>query len=165
MADTSTHIYALALGSNRPLSARRTPARLLDEAVALIGQHMRVIAVAPTIKTPPMGPSSRVYANSAMLVESPLSPPALLALLQSIEHRLGRRRYRRWGARSVDIDIILWSGGTWRNRLLTIPHIAFRQRAFVLTPLVAIAPRWRDPLSGLNICHLHARLQKHARRG
>lgn len=165
MADTSTHTYALALGSNRPLSASRTPARLLDEAVALIGHQMRVITVAPTIATPPMGPSSRLYANSALLVESPLPPPALLALLQSIEHRLGRRRHRRWGARSVDIDIILWSGGTWANRLLTIPHSAFRQRAFVLTPLVAIAPRWRDPLSGLTIRHLHARLQKHTRRG
>ena len=95
MADTSTHTYALALGSNRPLSARRTPARLLDEAAALIGQQMRVIALAPTIATPPMGPSSRLYANSALLVESPLPPPALLALLQSIEHRLGRRRHRR----------------------------------------------------------------------
>ena len=75
MADTSTHTYALALGSNRPLSARRTPARLLDEAVAVIGLQMRVIAVAPTIATPPMGPSSRIYANSALLVGRHMGQP------------------------------------------------------------------------------------------
>jgi 2-amino-4-hydroxy-6-hydroxymethyldihydropteridine diphosphokinase len=164
MADTrlggKIHGYALALGSNRSLSARRTPARLIEEAVALIGGHMRVLAVSPVIMTAPLGPSQRRFANGAILVESALPPPALLALLQSIETRLGRRRHRRWGARSIDIDIILWSGGRWRSRALTIPHAAFRARAFVLTPLAVIAPCWRDPLTGLAMRHLRARLAK-----
>ncbi|MCI4589763.1 2-amino-4-hydroxy-6-hydroxymethyldihydropteridine diphosphokinase [Sphingobium sp. BYY-5] len=154
------HLYALALGSNRPLSARRTPPRLLAEATVLIGDRARVLAVSPTIFTPPLGPSTRIFANGALLVESALPPPAMLAFLQSIENRLGRRRHRRWGARSVDIDIILWSGGCWRSRTLTIPHAAFRNRYFVLTPLRATAPGWRDPHTGLAIRHLHARLQK-----
>ncbi len=67
MADTrlssGTHVYALALGSNRPRSARRTPARLIAQAVALIGAEMRVRAVSPVIVTPPLGPSLRRYAN------------------------------------------------------------------------------------------------------
>ncbi|MDO7836165.1 2-amino-4-hydroxy-6-hydroxymethyldihydropteridine diphosphokinase [Sphingobium sp. HBC34] len=155
----------MALGSNRPLSARRTPKRLLAEAVALIGASARVLAVSPTIMTPPLGPSARLYANGALLVESPLSPPALLALLQTIEARLGRRRHRRWGARSIDIDIILWSGGIWRSHMLTIPHAACRSRAFVLTPLMMVARDWRDPLTGLAVRHLHARLQKGKRQG
>ncbi|NWK95525.1 2-amino-4-hydroxy-6-hydroxymethyldihydropteridine diphosphokinase [Sphingobium lactosutens] len=159
MADT-THLYALTLGSNRPLSARRAPARLLDEAATLIGEQARVMAISPTILTPPLGPSLRVFANGAMLIESVLPPLAMLAFLQSIERRLGRRRHRRWGARSIDIDIILWSGGTWRDRALTIPHAACRDRSFVLTPLIAIAPGWRDPVTGLAVRHLHARLQK-----
>lgn len=150
----------MALGSNRPLSARRTPERLLAEAVNLIGAAARVLAVSPTIMTRPLGPSARFYANAAMLVESPLLPPALLALLHAIEAQLGRRRHRRWGARSIDIDIILWSGGAWDSPALTIPHPAFAARDFVLTPLYSIAPTWRDPRSGLNVRHLRARLQK-----
>lgn len=159
MTDTS-HIYALALGSNRPLSAGRTPARLLAEAAALIGAEARLVAVSPIFTTSPLGPSARLFANAALLVESALPPPAMLARLQGIEARLGRRRYRRWGARSMDIDIILWSGGCWRSGVLVVPHPAFRGRAFVLDPLATIAPDWRDPVTGLAIRHLHARLQK-----
>ncbi|RYM11715.1 2-amino-4-hydroxy-6-hydroxymethyldihydropteridine diphosphokinase [Sphingobium cupriresistens] len=156
------HLYVLALGSNRPLSSRRAPARLLAEAIALIGEQARVLRIAPTLSTPPLGPSARRFANSAILVESALSPPAMLAMLQRIENRLGRRRYRRWGARSLDIDIILWSGGRWRSRTLTIPHAAYRTRSFVLTPLLAVAPDWRDPHLAITVRHLHARLQKAA---
>jgi 2-amino-4-hydroxy-6-hydroxymethyldihydropteridine diphosphokinase len=154
------HRYVLALGSNRLLSARRTPARLLEEATALIADQARVLAVAPLFDTPPLGPSLRRYANGALLVESALAPPAMLAFVQGVEARLGRRRHRRWGARSMDIDIILWSGGAWRSRALTIPHPAFAARAFVLDPVRAIAPGWRDPRTGLSVRHLHARLQK-----
>lgn len=165
MADSDPHLYVLALGSNRPLSARLTPARLLDAATALIGEQARVLRVSPILSTPPLGPSARRFANGALLVESTLPPPAMLAFLQTIENRLGRRRYRRWGARSVDIDIILWSGGRWTSRALTIPHAAWRLRSFVLTPLLAIAPDWRAPRTGLSVRHLHARLQKAARHG
>lgn len=165
MADVSSHIYALALGSNRPLSASLTPARLLQAATALIGEQARILRLSPTFSTPPLGPSTRRFANGALLVESALPPPAMLAFLQSIENQLGRRRYRRWGARSVDIDIILWSGGPWASRTLTIPHPAWHARDFVLTPLLCVAPDWRDPKSGHSVRHLHARLKKAARQG
>lgn len=164
MSDTSIHRYALAIGSNRALSARRTPARLIDEATALIGKHMRVLGRAPVISTPPIGPSTRIFSNSAMLVETPLPPPALLALLQDIERRLGRRRHRRWGARSMDIDIILWSGGCWNSRMLTIPHPAYRQRDFVLRPLSTIVPAWRDPHTTLAVRQIQAHLKKPRKR-
>lgn len=164
-----THVYALALGSNRPLSARRTSARLLEEATMLIGAQARVLRMSPTLSTPPIGPSSRRFANGALLVETTLPPPAMLTFLQGIENILGRRRHRRWGARTIDIDIILWSGGVWRSRLLTIPHAAYHDRAFVLTPLLAIAADWRDPHRAATVRHLHTRLQKarvrHATRG
>ncbi len=160
MADTSTHLYAIALGSNRALSAGRGPSRLLQEALALIATQCSIIATAPTIITAPVGPSSRRFANSAAMVESSMAPPAMLAFLQSVEKRLGRRRYRRWGARSMDIDIILWSGGLWASRTLTIPHPAFAGRDFVLTPLSAVAPDWRPPRFVSRILHLNARLNK-----
>lgn len=161
MTKTSTrHVYALALGSNRPLSARLAPARLLKEAVRLIGQLGMILAVAPVIKTPPLGPSRRIFVNSAVLVESRLPPEAMLLHLQAIERRLGRQRFLHWGARRLDIDIIIWSGGRWNSRSLRIPHPAFRERDFVLTPLCAIAPDWRDPVSGFSMRHLRFRLRK-----
>ncbi|MBA3837305.1 MAG: 2-amino-4-hydroxy-6-hydroxymethyldihydropteridine diphosphokinase, partial [Zymomonas sp.] len=90
------------------------------------------------------------------IVETNEAPDALLARLKAIERGLGRRRGQRWGARVIDIDIILWSGGAWASPDLTIPHPAFRLRGFVLRPLAQIAPRWRDPVSGRTIRQLVA---------
>ncbi|AEG48311.1 2-amino-4-hydroxy-6-hydroxymethyldihydropteridine pyrophosphokinase [Sphingobium chlorophenolicum L-1] len=161
MVKTSTrHVYALALGSNRPLSARLTPERLLKEAIGRIAELGTVLAVAPIMKTPPLGPSRRIFANGAVLVETGLPPEAMLLHLQAVERGLGRQRFIRWGARRLDIDIILWSGGRWDSRSLHIPHPTFRDRDFVLTPLCAVAPEWRDPVSGLSMRHLRFRLRK-----
>lgn len=160
MPDTSRHLYALALGSNRPLSARLTPTRLVREATAHIAELGQVVGLSPLIHTPPLGPSQRVFANAALLLDSALPPDVLLARLQAIETALGRRRHRRWGARRIDIDIILWSGGRWRSRGLQIPHAAFRLRDFVLRPLLAVAPGWRDPVTGRSVRQLHACLHK-----
>ncbi|MET0248728.1 MAG: 2-amino-4-hydroxy-6-hydroxymethyldihydropteridine diphosphokinase [Sphingobium sp.] len=162
MADTSRlYLYVLALGSNRALSAWLTPLRLLDAAATTIGAEAgTLIARAPTLASAPLGPARRRYANSALLVESALHPDALLRLLQTIETRFGRQRRRRWGERRLDIDIILWSGGRWSDRRLTIPHIGWRKRDFVLVPVVQIAPRWYDPVTGLNARQLLVRLRK-----
>jgi 2-amino-4-hydroxy-6-hydroxymethyldihydropteridine diphosphokinase len=118
------------------------------------------LAAAAIRHTAPLGPSRRRFANAAALIASDLDPPALLARLQALERAFGRRRGQRWGARVLDLDIILWSGGAWAGPGLTLPHPAFRNRRFVLDPLLAIAPDWRDPLSGLGVRHLHARLTR-----
>jgi len=121
----------------------------------------RLLARSPLIETPPIGPSLRRYINAAMLVETHVhAPDAMLALLKRMERAAGRRTRQRWGARPLDLDIILWNGGAWRSNGLIIPHSAFRQRDFVLTPLHAVAPRWRDPISGFSIAQLQARLKK-----
>lgn len=160
------YLYLLALGSNRALSARLTPRALLKAATDQIGATAGVvIATGPIITTPPVGPSLRRFANGALLLASDLEPESLLRRLQSIERRFGRRRARRWGARRLDIDIILWSGGIVRQPRLTIPHVDFRHRNFVLTPATAIAPDWRDPVTGLSLRHLHARLHKRRANG
>jgi 2-amino-4-hydroxy-6-hydroxymethyldihydropteridine diphosphokinase len=108
----------------------------------------------------PLGPSRRRFANAAAVISTVLDPPALLRHLKAMEHGFGRRGGRRWGARTIDLDIILWSGGMWRQRALRIPHAAFRGRAFVLQPLAAIAPEWRDVDTGLRMRHLAARLRR-----
>ena len=66
----------------------------------------------------------------------------------------------RWRARTLDLDLILWSGGCWADAVLVIPHRAFRGRSFVLDPAARIARDWRDPITGLSLAHLHHRLGK-----
>jgi 2-amino-4-hydroxy-6-hydroxymethyldihydropteridine diphosphokinase len=96
-------------------------------------------------------------------VETRFDPPALLAALKRIETAFGRRRGRRWGARVLDLDILLWQDGRWHSRrpALAIPHIALAERRFVLDPLVAIAPQWRIPGLG-SVAQAHARLTRRA---
>ena len=127
----------------------------------LEAEGVRVLAAAPAIETDPIGPSIRRYANSAAVIETDIEPEALLALLKRIEHDFGRRAGgQRWRARVIDLDIMLWSGGAYGSADLTIPHPLFRERAFVLAPALAVAPDWRDPITGLTLRQLHARLTR-----
>ncbi|WP_394663368.1 2-amino-4-hydroxy-6-hydroxymethyldihydropteridine diphosphokinase [uncultured Sphingomonas sp.] len=143
----TTTSYAIALGSNRP-GRHGSPQDEIRAALAAIGGVRRV---SPIITTAPVGPSIRAFANAAVLVDSPLAPPAMLRYLKAIERQFGRRRGQRWGARVIDLDIILWSGGRWRSPELAVPHIAYATRSFVLHPLAAIVPDWRDPRDGRTV--------------
>jgi 2-amino-4-hydroxy-6-hydroxymethyldihydropteridine diphosphokinase len=162
MPVATPHRYLIALGSNVRHPRFGPPRQVLAAATErLEAQGLRVIAAAPVFGTEPMGPSMRRYANSAVVVETGLAPDAMLALLKRIERDFGRRAGgRRWRARVLDLDIVLWSGGPYASRDLTIPHPRFRERAFVLTPALAVAADWRDPLTGATVRHLHARLTR-----
>lgn len=149
--------YAIALGSNRP-GRHGPPEREIAAALALLG----AVAVSPLLRTPPLGPSLRRFANAVAIVETDEDPLELLARLKQIERAFGRRRGRIWGARVIDLDIILWSGGSWGDSRLTIPHAQFRNRDFVLRPLLAVAPAWRDPVTGHTVRQLLARLTRRA---
>src|SRR3546814_15503266 len=78
----------------------------------------------------------------------------MLIRLKAIEAAFGRRIGQRWGARTLDLDILLWSGGAWSDDRLTIPHPAMAERPFVLGPLTRIAPGWRHPLAARSIRQL-----------
>lgn len=138
------------------------PKRVIAAALAALERGgIAVLAASPTVTSAPLGPSRRTYANAAALVETLLDPPALLDMLQAIEHSFGRRRRgQRWAARVLDLDLIAWSGGAWHDPRLTLPHRAFRTRAFVLGPASALAPQWRDPLTRLTLTQLHHRLTR-----
>lgn len=152
-------LYAVGLGSNRRHSRFGDPrAVLLAALAALESDDIEAVDASPIIASDPIGPSRRRYANAVALVASELSPPEMLARLQAIEARFGRRTGQRWSARTLDLDILLWSGGAWCDASLTIPHPAIEQRAFVLGPLRAIVPRWQHPLTGRSIRQLAARL-------
>ena len=152
----------VALGSNRRHAQHGTPRAVISAALRTLDDRgLAVVSVAPVIDSNPLGPSLRRYANTVAIIESALDPLDLLATLKSIERDFGRRaRGQRWTARVLDLDIVLWSGGAWRSRTLNIPHPAFRQRDFVLVPALKVARNWRDPLTGLTIGHLAARLTR-----
>lgn len=157
----SQFTYVVAIGSNRPLARKLGPRALVNAAmVALDSSPLTVIARSPILRSAPLGPSRRRYANSVVIIETVLTPPALLAHLQNLENRYGRKRQRRWAARTLDLDIILWSGGIWSGSDLSIPHAAFRDRSFVLNLLATIAPEWRDPVRGLTVKQLAAHLSR-----
>lgn len=154
--------YLIALGSNQRHHRHGAPERVLAAALAAMDKAGVVsLAVAPVLRSDPVGPSRRRYANGVALVETRLDPPTLLARLKHIEHDFGRRPGgQRWASRVIDLDIVLWSGGAWVSHGLVIPHPQFRRRNFVLAPAAAIAPAWRDPLTGLTLRQLAARLNR-----
>ncbi|RPF72704.1 2-amino-4-hydroxy-6-hydroxymethyldihydropteridine diphosphokinase [Aurantiacibacter spongiae] len=154
--------FLIALGSNCRLPdiglPRAVVAHAMDRLEETAGQ---VVARSPIIDSRPVGPSRRTFANSAVVIESELAPPAMLALLQDLEVQMGRkRRGQRWGPRTLDLDIVLWSGGLHASPGLRIPHPLFGQRFFVTGPAAAIAPDWRDPATGLSVAQINSRLSK-----
>jgi len=160
-----THTYLIALGSNMRVPDIGNPRRVLAAAVRAMNEaRLCVLAASPIVESAPIGPSLRRYANAVAVVETRLEPPELLFALQGLEEQFGRsraqRRGQRWKARALDLDIVLWSGGVWSSDALTIPHREMRERDFVLSPALAVARNWRDPVTGLTFAHLHARLHK-----
>ena len=158
--------YAIALGSNRRHGRHGAPQAVVAAALVTLAQAgLHIVAASPVIHTAAHGPAGRSFANAAAIVASPLDPQALLRLLKKIEHDFGRRPGRRWGQRILDLDIALWSGGAWPPAhamsapgRLSVPHRALAARTFVLAPLAAIAPEWRDPRSGRTVRQLLALL-------
>lgn len=154
-------LYAIGLGSNRRHVRFGDPRHVLMAALAALeSDDIEAVDASPIIASAPLGPSRRRYANAVALVASPLSPPEMLERLQAIEAAFGRRMGQRWSARTLDLDILLWSGGAWSDAALNIPHLALAERDFVLGPLRAIAPGWRHPLSSHTVRQLAARLMR-----
>ena len=154
--------YLIALGSNVRHPRHGPPRDVLAAAyLALEDAGIEMISVSPIIDSTPIGPSQRRFANSSAIIGSDLAPDALLPRLKQIEHAFGRtHRGQRWRARVLDLDIILWSGGSFVSPRLIIPHIGYRDRDFVLRPAAMIAADWRDPITGLTIKQLQTRLTR-----
>tara|TARA_R110002072_G_scaffold22383_10_gene78123 strand:- start:11207 stop:11701 length:495 start_codon:yes stop_codon:yes gene_type:complete len=157
-----SHRYLLALGSNMRVAGVGPPRAVLAAAMtALAEQDIELLESSPVVDSAPVGPALRRYANAAILVETRRDPPAMLELAAAVERAFARRRSgQRWRARTLDIDIVLWSGGVWLSPDLAIPHPRFRERGFVLGPASAVAPDWVDPLTGASLRQLDARLTR-----
>ena len=102
----------------------------------------QVTAVSSLYLSKPMGPQDQDdYINAVLALETSLSAIELLNALQAIENEAGRvRKENRWGARILDLDIILFGDEVINSERLTIPHYGMAEREFVLLPLVEIAP-------------------------
>ena len=130
----------------------------LDEAVALIKAepHFHLWTVSKYYETVPVGgpPGQAPFLNAALLTEPTLDPLSLLERLHAIEARLGRVREERWGARTLDLDLLLYGQEVRRTPQVTLPHPRLPFRRFALVPTVEIAPWMVDPLTGRTVNEL-----------
>ena len=118
----------------------------LDSAVVRLEGLGRLLALSHLYETEPVGgvPQDPFY-NAVAVVETPLGAEAMVGRLLSIETALGRVRGRRWGPRLIDLDLILHGDTSIRTAAVTVPHSHYRERRFVLEPLVEVWPGIRDP--------------------
>ena len=129
----------IALGSNQASPLEQVTQAV--NAIATIPQS-RVVATSSYYRTTPLGPQDQPdYLNAAVALETELSPEALLAHTQRIELEHGRvRKAERWGPRTLDLDIMLFGNLTVATPTLIVPHYDMKNRAFMLVPLLEIAP-------------------------
>ncbi|MFO1325635.1 MAG: 2-amino-4-hydroxy-6-hydroxymethyldihydropteridine diphosphokinase [Burkholderiales bacterium] len=145
----------IGLGSNLA-----HPRRQLARAVAALARlpRSRVVALSPNYATAPVGCAEPQpdYVNAAAAIRTSLPPRALLARLQAIERRHLRRRDAgvRNAPRTLDLDLLLYGRRRSVVAQLTVPHPRMHERAFVLRPLLDIAPAIRIPGRGLARRHL-----------
>jgi 2-amino-4-hydroxy-6-hydroxymethyldihydropteridine diphosphokinase len=102
-----------------------------------------LIARSSDYATPPWGEAQQArFVNACIEIETSLDPHALLFTLRKIESKFGRdrARERRWGPRTLDLDLIAYDDLSIDKPELTLPHPHLFERAFVLVPLVEIAP-------------------------
>jgi 2-amino-4-hydroxy-6-hydroxymethyldihydropteridine diphosphokinase len=127
----------LGLGSN--LGDRQ---RLLESALTHLDSlpHTEVMAVSHWYESVAQGPEQPDYLNGAVALRTGLKPLELLDAVQAIEQAHDRVRLIHWGPRTLDIDILLWDDICLNLPRLQVPHPYLRQRAFVVLPLLEIAP-------------------------
>lgn len=139
----------LGLGANL-----NSPKKQLDNAVIALKSlpNSEFIACSHYYASKPMGPQDQPdYVNAVACINTLLEPEQLLDLTQAIELKHGRvRKAERWGARTLDIDILLFGEHILNTDRLTVPHYGLTEREFVVYPLQEIAPELILP-SGASI--------------
>lgn len=120
----------------------------LKEAVEAIAnlEGSEVRRVSSVYETEPWGKKDQgMFLNQVVEVETELEPRELLTACQKIERTLGRKRRERWGARTVDIDILLYGEAVIDEETMKVPHPHISQRRFVLVPLAEVVPEVSIP--------------------
>lgn len=133
----------IGLGSNL-----QNPAAQLKQALAALTalEDCRLIDCSPIYQSRAIGPGSQPdYLNAVVALDTHLPAEHLLGRLQAIESRQGRVRIIRWGARTLDLDILLYGNQSIATERLKVPHPGLTERAFVLYPLADLAPDLQLP--------------------
>ena len=149
-----TEVY-LALGSN--VGDSRV---LIDQAIKLLAVDvLSNLQQAPLYATKPVGYTDQPdFINTVVSGQTDLKPGELLTKVKQIEHQVGRIQRFRWGPREIDIDIILYGDMKLQTPDLTLPHLLFRERSFVLRPLNDLSPGLVDPVTSQTVAELLAAL-------
>ncbi len=144
-------------------------AATVADAVAALGalEGVEVTATSPVVSTAPVGgPDQPDYLNAVVLARTTLAPAALLAELHAIEAAGGRERVVRWGARTLDLDLVAYGDPGDDDEIvqdepsLTLPHPRAHQRAFVLAPWAAADPRARLRLPDGQVADVRSLLEQ-----
>lgn len=133
----------LGLGSNL-----RSPDRQLQKALIALRSLPRstIVKASCMYSTQPWGVRAQpMYSNMVIAIDTKLPPLTLLNYCHRIEHKQQRIRKVRWGARTLDIDLLLYGDKTIHSHQLIVPHPHMLSRDFVLIPLFEIAPKLRMP--------------------
>lgn len=139
-------IAYVGLGSNLA-----EPEEQLERAFLELGRlpHTRLLACSSLYRSAPVGYADQPdFVNAVVQVETTLAAPELLHALLDLEHRHGRERTFRNAPRTLDLDLLLYDGLICHEPRLTLPHPRMHERAFVLLPLVEIAPHCVIPGRG-----------------
>lgn len=115
----------------------------IRQALGALGRAkgVRVDAVSPIFQTEPQGLRDQAwFSNCVARIQTTLDPETLLTVLAGIETELGRQRSEKWGPRTIDLDILLLGESVRNSETLQIPHPRMCERAFVLVPLMSLAP-------------------------
>ena len=137
----------VALGSNLGdrLATMRAAVRRIEE----LGQ---VDAVSSIYETEPIGFEAQPpFLNAVLRLRTALTPHELLASLLDVEGDFGRSRSFQDAPRTLDLDLLFYDGLVLDTATLTLPHPRLQQRAFVLVPLVEIAPDLVHPVLGQTV--------------
>ena len=128
----------IGLGSNLENPLAQVEQALVELAAV---PESNLLAKSPLYRSAPVGPGDQPnYINAVALLETSLTPLALLDALQAIEQSHQRVRLEHWGPRTLDLDILLLDQQTIDSERLKVPHPYLTQRNFVLYPLADIAP-------------------------
>ena len=149
MAGATPVAACIGLGANLG-----DPARQIEQALTALAAlpHTRLHGCSRRYRSPAIGPAGQPdYCNAVALLHTALAPEALLHALQGIETAAGRVRGERWGARVLDLDLLLHGDTACTTAHLTLPHPEMHRRRFVLAPLAELAadlpPSQQDSLT------------------
>jgi 2-amino-4-hydroxy-6-hydroxymethyldihydropteridine diphosphokinase len=151
----------VAIGANLPKTAGETPLETCVEAASRLRAipGLDFIALSPWYRTSPIPRADQPdYCNGMIRLEGEIAPLALLIMLQEIEQAFGRVRGALNAARTLDLDIIDLNGIIRAVPDPILPHPRAHHRAFVLRPLLDVAPAWRHPVLRQSVATLLAEL-------